>query len=316
MPYVTRIAPSPTGMMHVGTARTAIFNWLAARASMGKFILRIDDTDSARNQPEAVQPIIDGLNWLGLRPDETHYQSRRSETYHQYAALLMDDDLAYRAENGAILLRRPKNMPRAWTDSIKGTIPITDRDLELMGDLVLIKGGEKLGEPTYQYASTLDDYLMRVNYIIRGVDHIANTGKQIAVWTALNEVYSVGVMPGGIYPAELPKFAHVGLITKDGKKLSKRDGAASLLDYRDNDYEAEALFAFLVRMGWGPKIDNKENAIIGRDRALELFLDGGNLKSADCGFDQNRLDNLNRKFKGWAIRAAREREAATKQEGV
>lgn len=299
MAYVTRIAPSPTGMMHVGTARTAIFNWLAARATGGQFILRIDDTDTARNQPEAVQPILDGLAWLGLDADSVHYQSQRLKIYHNFAGALLERGLAERADNGAVLLKTPASLPASWTDEIAKEIPITDRDRQIMAGLPLLRGGEHLGAPTYQFASILDDYLMGVNFIIRGVDHTPNTAKQIAIWCALNELASGGP------PAPLPKFAHVGLITKDKKKLSKRDGAASLLDYREAGYLPESLFAFLVRLGWGPHVDNRENSLVTRDMALKMFLTEGNLRGSAAGMSVQLLDAIDHKMKSRARGAAR-----------
>lgn len=304
MSYITRIAPSPTGMMHVGTARTAIFNWLAARASGGQFILRIDDTDTTRNQPEAIQPILDGLAWLGLDTDAVHYQSQRIGIYNDFAKALLQAGLAEKAPNDAILLKIPTSLPEKWVDTIAGEIPITERDHSIMSGLALIRGGQHLGSPTYNFASILDDYLMGVNFIIRGVDHIANTPKQIAVWCALNELASSS-------PVALPKFAHVGLITKDKRKLSKRDGsAASLLDYRDAGYRPDSLFAFLVRLGWGPHIDNKANSLVTREMALRMFLDEGSMRSSNAGLNPQILDAIERKFKGAEERARRSAENA------
>lgn len=296
MIYTTRIAPSPTGLMHIGTARTALFNWLAARATGGRFLLRIDDTDAERNQPEAVQPIFDGLAWLGLGHDAVFRQSERTAIYQQHASLLLDAGLAKTAENGAVLLDLTADFPwpRTWNDRVKGAISVTERDFTLMQDLPLVRGGAKLGDPTYQFTSMVDDYLMDVNLIIRGKDHIANTGKQIQIWAALNRALG--------QDKALPEFAHVGLIFKDKKKMSKRDGAASLLDYRDHGYDPDALFNFLLRMGWGPHTDDKANSILSRAQSLALFLDHGNLRQSDAGFDQNKLDWFDRKYK-----AAKER---------
>jgi glutamyl/glutaminyl-tRNA synthetase len=174
--YTTRIAPSPTGMMHVGTARTALFNWVAARATGGKFILRIDDTDQDRNQESAVQPIFDGLTWLGLLWDGLYRQSERTAIYQDYAARLVAAGLASIADNGAVILNVPAGM-EPWTDDVGGMMCVTADMLDKMQGLVLCRGGDKLGQATYQFSSILDDYLMGVNFIIRGVDHIANTPK-------------------------------------------------------------------------------------------------------------------------------------------
>lgn len=285
--YVTRIAPSPTGFMHVGTARTALFNWLAARATSGRFILRLDDTDADRNIDAAVQPILDGLKWLGLDWDDYVRQSDRSALYADHAALLLDAGLARRADNGAVLLA-VTGAPDAWTDQIGGRMRIPADIAKQIDGLVLMRGGDRAGQATYQFASILDDYLLGVNFVIRGVDHIANTGKQIAIWSALSKV---------LPPRDLPDFAHVGLIFKDGKKMGKRDGAASLLDYRDAGTDPDAMFNFLLRMGWGPAVDDKSATFIDRDRAVGMFLSGGKMRSANAGFDSAKLAFYDRSYK-------------------
>jgi glutamyl-tRNA synthetase len=274
-------------MMHVGTARTALFNWLAARATGGKFILRIDDTDQDRNQEGTVQPIIDGLAWLGLDWDEMHRQSDRSEFYRAYAAKLIGAGLAKTADNGAVLLNVPITMA-SWTDEVGGQIRVSQDMRDKMGDLVLVRGGDKIGQASYQFASVVDDYVMGVDFIIRGVDHLANTPKQIAIWEALRSVDD---------RAALPRFAHVGLIFKDGKKMSKRDSAASLLDYRDAGVDPDGMFNFLLRMGWGPHKDDKSATFIDRGRAKQLFLDAGKMRAANAGFDAAKLDFYSRSFR-------------------
>jgi glutamyl-tRNA synthetase len=279
-------------MMHIGTARTALFNWLAARATGGRFLLRIDDTDADRNMPEAEQPIFDGLRWLGLDWDECHRQSDRAEIYRTYGDRLLHAGLAFRADNGAIVLHWQSRWTCTWKDEIGGERTISDQMVgQIDGRLVLVRGGEKLGHATYQFASIVDDYLMGVDFIIRGVDHIENTGKQVAIWQALNEIEHDGTR------RRLPKFAHVGLIFKDGKKMSKRDGASSLLDYRDKDYDPDAVFNFLLRMGWGPKRDDASSTFMDKEIAKSLFLDGGNMRSANASFDQHKLDFYNRRYK-------------------
>lgn len=287
--YVTRIAPSPTGTMHIGTARTALFSWMLARATGGKFILRMDDTDADRNIKEAEQPIFDGLEWLGLNHDEFHRQSERGHHYTAWAKQLMSTGHAFEADNGAVILKWDSSfMPRSWKDEVVGDVPITDTNIEQIdGRTVLLRGGDKLGQPTYQFASVVDDYLLGVNYICRGVDHVTNTAKQVAIWAAMNASIGTEYAP-------LPKFAHVGLIFANKKKMSKRDGAASLLDYRDQGYHPDALFNFLLRMGWGPTVDNKENSLLSRERALELFIDGGRMRSANANFDAAKLAWFNR----------------------
>jgi len=293
MKYVTRIAPSPTGMLHLGTARTAYFCWLAAKASGGKFILRLDDTDTGRNKPEVIQPIYDGLKWLGLDWDQFERQSRRTDVYTRYAKRLLTAEYAYTADNGAVILKWMPFMPRSWQDEIAGDIAITDTNIEQIdGRTVLLRGGDKLGEPTYQFASVVDDYDMYVNYVIRGNDHITNTAKQLAIWSA---ILRADIKQGAMgHP--MPKFAHVGLIFKDKKKMSKRDGAASLLDYRDRGYSPDAILNFMLRLGWGPREDNKENSIIDRDKAVRMFLTEGSMRNTNANFDQAKLDWFQRVY--------------------
>jgi glutamyl/glutaminyl-tRNA synthetase len=288
--HTTRIAPSPTGMMHIGTARTALFNWLAARATGGQFILRMDDTDADRNVVEAEQPIYDGLKWLGLDWDRFVRQSERTEVYASYVKRLVDAGFATTADNGAIMLAWQPFMPRVWRDEIGGDIRVSDKAVEeIDGRLCLVRGGEKMGQATYQFASIVDDWDLGVNFIIRGTDHIANTAKQVAIFSALNHASST--------PLDMPKFAHVGLIFKDKKKMSKRDGAASLLDYRDRDYDPDGIFNFLLRLGWGPKVDDKASTFMDRARATALFLEGGNLRSANSNFDEQKLEFYDRRYK-------------------
>lgn len=282
--------------MHIGTARTALFNWLVARASGGRFLLRMDDTDADRNKPEAEQPIFDGLIWLGLDWDEFYRQSDRIDMYRIYAARLLDVGLAFRADNGAVVLRWQSRWPRMWKDEIGGERAITDQMVEQIdGRLILVRGGSKVGQATYQFASIVDDYLMGVDFIIRGVDHIENTGKQVAIWQALSEI--VHESDDVRKRSELPKFAHVGLIFKDGKKMSKRDGAASLIDYRNKGYDPDGIFNFLLRMGWGPKVDDASSTFMNRELAKSMFLNGGNMRSANAGFDQHKLDFYDRRYK-------------------
>lgn len=303
MTYITRIAPSPTGMMHFGTARTAYFNWLAAHASGGRFILRMDDTDADRNQAEAEQPIFDGLKWLGMEWDAFYRQSARTDIYKDVAAKLLAAQIAVEADNGAIILKWHDWMPRFWVDNIAGEVPITEDNITKMdGRLVLLRGGDKLGQPTYQFASVVDDYLLDVNYIIRGLDHITNTARQVAIWSALSHC---GIVASG-GTRELPQFAHVGLIFKDGRKLSKRDGAASMLSYKEAGYHEEALLNFMLRLAWAPTVDDKTTRMLPRERALELFLTGGKMRNTNASYDQAKLDNFDRKYKARDIIAARE----------
>ncbi len=308
--YITRIAPSPTGMFHLGTARTAYFNYLAAKASNGKFILRIDDTDIERNKQEYTDIILETFDWLGLEYDELHYQSKRTEIYLETAERLLEAGEAFRASNGAIILSPPTELPNSFLDTVGGEIAITDTNKAQIdgrnGSLVLVRGGENMDKPTYQFCSVVDDYYLRVNYIIRGVDHITNTPKQIAIWEALDAIERVVTLTGPckycppgktscnecieipVYlPDALPQFAHIGLIHKDKKKLSKRDNAASLLLYKENGYSPDAILNFILRMGFGCKED--KNKFLTKQEAIDMFLKG-RMRAAPSNFDEAKLN--------------------------
>lgn len=301
--YVTRIAPSPTGMMHLGTARTAYFNYLAAKASGGKFIIRCDDTDVQRNKKEYTDIIFQSMEWLGLEPDQVEYQSKRTKLYTGEADDLLRKGKAVELDNGAIALLCPYDLPKLFIDSIAGNIAITDTNKEQIDKKVILLRGEdkenkdKYHTPTYQFASTVDDYFMGVNYIIRGVDHISNTPKQLAIWHQLNSIY------GNIQcPKPFPKVAHLGLIMYNGKKLSKRDGAASLLWYKEQGYKPEAMLDWMLRLGWAQSIprglDNKEAnkkaaEFLSKENAIKLFFDG-RMKSNPCNYDLAKLDAINK----------------------
>lgn len=277
----TRIALSPTGYMHLGTARTAYFNWLAAKSTGGRFILRIDDTDQKRSDDKYVKDIIEGLDWLGLTPDEIVTQSDRLDDYFYAAKTLLDDHRA-KELNGAIVLRNPTIVANMWYDQIMGDMTINDTDLDHMKNLVLIKSDRT---PSYHFANVIDDIDLSINYVIRGQDHVKNTPKQMAIYNALE------------IPSFAPKYAHVGLIHKDKKKMSKRDGSFSILYYRDKGYDPDAVLNFLLRMGWGPNVDDKSTSIIDRKRAVEMFLKDGKMKASSANFDQNKLDSFDRKYK-------------------
>lgn len=266
MKYITRFAPSPTGMMHIGSARTAYFNWLAARASGGKFILRIDDTDISRNDDANVNIIIEAMNWLGMDYDNIYYQSRRIAFYNLVINKMIKSDKAY-INDDAVYLR------------------VIDND-----DIVLRRSN---GMPTYHLASVVDDWMMDVNYIIRGTDHISNLPRHKYIWNTISSFCDKSL--------DFPKIDHVGLIRKDNKKLSKRDGASSILEYRDAGYVPEAMLNFLLRMGWGPHEDNKENSWLTREKSLQLFLNNGKLRKADANFDAHKLNWYQKKHGGTKI---------------
>jgi len=272
----TRIAPSPTGDMHVGTARTAYFNWLAARATGGSFLLRIDDTDQARNKPEYVDVITDCLKWLGLDWDRMEFQGKRFDRYKEVAATLPTKTL----DGGAIALNLDADflLDFTWTDEIaRKDFTVKDESLRSM---VLIKSD---GSPTYNFCSVVDDIDFDIDCIIRGVDHTTNTSKQAALFRLLK--------------GKLPKFYHVGLICQKNKPLSKRDGVSSILRYRDIDIDSDAMLNFLARLGWGPTVDDKSTMTLPRDKMVEMFFSAGSMRNNPAGLDLNKLESFDRKYK-------------------
>lgn len=284
---ITRIAPSPTGDMHIGTARTAYFNWLAARASGGKFILRVDDTDQKRNDSASLEVILSTMKWLDLDYDEIVYQSSKFDAYKATAQQLIVLGWAI-PKDGAVVFTSDLKLkdgyvfPTSWKDEIKGDISITEDDRSHMEGMVLIKSD---GSPSYNFCSIVDDMQMGINLIIRGVDHITNTAKQVVLWDAIN---------GG---KPLPRFAHLGLICVDGKPMSKRDGASSMLNYMNAGYDPDAMLNFLARLGWGPTKDDKSTALLPRDKMLEMFLTAGKMRSQPANFDIAKLESFDRKYK-------------------
>ena len=298
--FKTRIAPSPTGDMHIGTARTAYFNWLAAKASGGKFVLRIDDTDQKRNDPAYVKVILDVMEWLGLDYDQIVFQGEQFGLYMVFAAELVTRKLAVE-KDGAICLdisnleaavAHPnwnRTLPTSWKDEIGGEIAITADDVSHTNGMVLIKSD---GSPSYNFCSIVDDLTMGINLVIRGTDHIPNTARQVILHHLLNVKYD-----GVTDRFALPKFAHVGLICVKGVPMSKRDGSSSMLKYKADGYDPDAMLNFLARMGWGPFVDDKTTALLPRERMIELFLTGGKMRSQPAGFDLAKLDSFDRKYK-------------------
>lgn len=271
----TRIAPSPTGNAHIGFVRTAYLNYLAARSSGGRFIVRIDDTDPVRSKPEFEANLLQTLTWLGLEWDELHHQSRRFDRYQAIAHQLV---LANKAvvKDGATFLNPPKYI-KSWTDEIAGDIK--SQDESVIRNLVLLRSD---GSPTYHFASCVDDIDFKVDTIIRGTDHISNTSKHIHIYQVL--------------ASALPKFFHVGLIFHNGKKISKRDGLASMEWYMDR-YNPAAVLNAVLKLGWGhpnPKLD-KEYPTISKDVAIRLFPEG-KLKSVKSTLDVDKLNWLNKRF--------------------
>jgi glutamyl-tRNA synthetase len=247
-----RFAPSPTGFLHIGGARTALFNWLYARHTGGTFILRIEDTDVARNTQEAVNVILEGLRWLGLDWDEgpigadpagpskgdagPYFQSRRQEQYRRRVEALLSRGLAYEHQ-GAVKFKMQR-APIVIPDIVVGDVrrELTDRE-QLDPDFVIVRSD---GQPVFHLVNVVDDLEMGVTHVIRGEDHLSNTAKHIALFRAF------GVEP--------PRYAHIPLIlNSDGTKMSKRDQGASLMTYLDEGYLPEALVNFLALLGWSPK---------------------------------------------------------------
>lgn len=242
-----RFAPSPTGFLHIGGARTALFNWMYARAQNGKFILRIEDTDKVRSKQEYFDEILDSMKWLGLNWDEFYKQSDRFDIYKKYAQQLLDEGKAYKDGEAIILKVQPKLIK--MYDLIRDEIQIDSQEIK---DQVLMKSD---GSPTYSFACVIDDALMEISCVIRGEDHISNTPKQILIYEAL-----------GFKP---PKFAHLPLILDDERaRLSKRAGAVAVTDYRRQGFLPEAIVNYLMLLGWSPG-DNQE--IIGLNSALKKF---------------------------------------------
>ena len=251
-----RFAPSPTGYLHIGGARTALFNWLYARHTGGTLVLRIEDTDAARNTQEAVDVILDGLRWLGLSWDEgpltadstgpckgdrgPYFQSQRKANYQARIEALLSRDLAYEHE-GAIKFRMTRE-PILIPDVVVGDVvrPLTDREVA-DPDWVMVRSD---GQPVFHFVNVVDDLEMGITHVIRGEDHLSNTAKHIALFRAF------GVEP--------PKFAHIPLILNgDGSKMSKRDQGASLSSYTEGGFLPEAVNNYLCLLGWSPK-DNIE----------------------------------------------------------
>ena len=271
-----RFAPSPTGNLHIGGGRTALFNWLFSQSQKGKFILRIEDTDRERSRKEFVDEILYSLKWLGFNWDELYYQSERFDRYRLHADKLLKAGLAYieKSPEGkeAIIYKVPGQKIRI-NDLIRGQIEF---DSSLIKDQVLIKSD---GTPTYNFACVVDDAEMNITHIIRGDDHISNTPKQVLLYEALG--------------FGLPQFAHLPLIMGvDGGRLSKRTGATAISDYRKMGYLSEALLNYLLLLSWAPG-DNRE--LISVKEAVTLF-DIKNVNKTSATFDLKKLDWINNQY--------------------
>jgi len=272
-----RIAPSPTGLAHIGTVYATLFNYAYAKKNKGKFVLRIEDTDTERSVVEAEKVIIDALNWLGLKYDEgpdiggkygPYRQSERVDLYKKYAKQLQDQDLAYKKE-GAIWLRIPQGKT-SWNDLIRGKIEFDNSQIK---DFVILRSN---GFPAYNFAAVIDDHSMKISHVIRGEDHLSNTPRQIMLYKALK--------------VEVPEFAHSPLLRNpDQSKISKRRNQVSASWYKENGYLPEALINFLCLLGWSHP---KGEEIFSIDEFIKNFSFKRVSTSAPI-FDFKKLDWLN-----------------------
>ncbi|WP_100658465.1 glutamate--tRNA ligase [Alteromonas flava] len=309
MTVVTRFAPSPTGYLHVGGARTALYSWLYAKSQGGQFVLRIEDTDIERSTEEAKQAILDGMAWLGLDADVGPvYQTDRFDRYREVIEQLMAEGKAYkcfmpadeldaiREEQKAkgekprypgtwrdrtdhpagqpyvIRFKNPQQGSVVFTDHVRGKIEIANAEMD---DLVIMRSD---GTPTYNFCVVVDDWDMGITHVVRGEDHINNTPRQINILHALG--------------APVPEYAHVSMILgDDGKKLSKRHGAVSVMQYRDDGYLPQAVLNYLVRLGWS----HGDQEIFSVEEMIELFsLDA--IGQSASAFNTEKLIWLNQHY--------------------
>lgn len=309
MTIKTRFAPSPTGYLHVGGARTALYSWLFAKANQGEFVLRIEDTDLERSTQQAIDAIMDGMNWLGLEWNEgPYYQTKRFDRYKALIQQLLEEGKAYKcfttpAEldemrekqmaagekpryNGlwrdrtdhptdqpyAIRFKNPLEGSVVFDDKIRGKIEVANKELD---DLVILRSD---GAPTYNFCVVVDDWDMGITHVVRGEDHINNTPRQINILQALG--------------APVPTYAHVSMILgDDGKKLSKRHGAVSVMQYRDEGYLPQALLNYLVRLGWS----HGDQEIFSLEEMIEKFsLEA--INKAASAFNTEKLIWLNQHY--------------------
>ncbi len=311
MTVKTRFAPSPTGDLHIGGARTALYSWLHARSKQGEFVLRIEDTDLERSTPEAVQAIMDGMNWLELDWDEGPiFQTKRFDRYKEVIQQLVVENKAYPCfcsrerldklreeqmqnklkprydghcrdlseeqidltQDHVIRFKNPKEGAVTFKDVVKGEITIANKELD---DLIIARTD---GSPTYNFTVVVDDMDMGITQVIRGDDHINNTPRQINIFKAL--------------AAKVPDYGHVPMILgDDGKKLSKRHGAVSVMTYRDQGYLPDAVLNYLVRLGWS----HGDQELFSRDEMIRLF-DVNNINKAPSAFNTEKLNWLNQQY--------------------
>ena len=308
---ITRFAPSPTGYLHIGGLRTALYSYLWAKKTNGDFKLRIEDTDLNRNNEDAVQAILEAFEWVGMPSDcEIEYQSQRTDNYKKYIAQLLEDGKAYkcymskdeldalrrkqeaakenprydgtwRPEDGKVLpsipsdiepvirIKAPQEGEIRFEDGVKGSMKFEATQVD---DFVIARAN---GMPIYNFVVAIDDYLMEMTDVLRGDDHLSNTPKQIVIYNALG--------------FKVPKFYHMPMINNpSGKKLSKRDGAMDVMQYKKDGYLPEALLNFLVRLGWS----NGDQEIFSMDEMLELF-DPNNINKSASAYNTEKLLWLN-----------------------
>ena len=305
----TRFAPSPTGYLHVGGARTALYSWLYAKHNNGEFVLRIEDTDLERSTPEATAAIIEGMEWLNLPWEHgPYYQTKRFDRYNQVIDEMIEQGLAYRCyctkdrleelrhtqeqnkekprydrhclhdhnhspdEPHVVRFKNPTEGSVVFDDAVRGRIEISNSELD---DLIIRRTD---GSPTYNFCVVVDDWDMGITHVVRGEDHINNTPRQINILKAIG--------------APIPTYAHVSMINgDDGQKLSKRHGAVSVMQYRDDGYLPEALINYLVRLGWG----HGDQEIFSREEMINYFELDHVSKSASA-FNTEKLQWLNQHY--------------------
>lgn len=307
----TRFAPSPTGYLHVGGARTALFSWAYARKNKGKFVLRVEDTDLERSTPQAAQVILDSMDWLGLHTDDrTYYQTQHFSRYQEVIDQLLKEGKAYRcycsserldnlreaqmlnkekprydghcrhlsspeqniSKPYVIRFKNPEDGFVTWCDAVKGEISIANNELD---DLIMKRSD---GSPTYNFCVVVDDMDMHITHVVRGDDHVNNTPRQINLYISLH--------------AKIPIFAHLPMILgNDGKKLSKRDSPASVMQYKDDGYLPQALINYLIRLGWS----HGDQEVFSVDEILAYFeLD--DINASATAFNTEKLNWLNQHY--------------------
>jgi glutamyl-tRNA synthetase len=265
-----RFAPSPTGFLHIGGVRTALFNWLFARHEGGEFLLRVENTDRSREVEESVDQIQQSLRWLGLDWDgEVAFQLDRLERHQEVARRLLADGHAYEDE-GAIRFRMPDEGHTGWEDVVRGRVDFPNEKLE---DVVILRSD---GRPTYNFASPVDDMDGGITHVVRGEDHVSNTPKQIRILEALG--------------APLPVYAHLpNVLGADGRKLSKRHGAVSVEEFRERGYLPEAIVNYLALLGWS--LDAETTVIPPAELVRHFTLD--RVGASGATFDYQKLEWLN-----------------------